>query len=157
MKKLLGIVVLGLLLSVNAFAETWSCDNDRFGKSMYEVKDSEIVLKAAQKKIPIVGEIEFASWFSNDPIIAVTGSNGKTTTSNMLYKMCQSKEMIGTMAGNMGIPFSERVLNNIKDPKENILYLMFCDLIILAPCQSISKRTFSPFLSFSNTGSFKVP
>ena len=44
MKKLLGIVVLGLLLSVNAFAETWSCDNDRFGKSMYEVKDSEIVL-----------------------------------------------------------------------------------------------------------------
>ena len=87
-------------------------------------KDSEIVLKAAQKRIPIVGEIEFASWFSNDPIIAITGSNGKTTTSHMLYNMCQSKEVKGTMAGNMGIPFSERVLNNIKDPKENILYLL---------------------------------
>ena len=44
MKKLLKIVVLGLLLSGNVFAETWSCDNDRFGKSMYEVKASEIVL-----------------------------------------------------------------------------------------------------------------
>ena len=44
MKKLLGIVVLGLLLSGNVYAETWSCDNDRFGKSMYEVKESEIVL-----------------------------------------------------------------------------------------------------------------
>ena len=87
-------------------------------------KDSEIVLKAAQKRIPIVGEIEFASWFSNDPIIAITGSNGKTTTSHMLYSMCQSKEVKGTLAGNMGIPFSERVLNNIKDPKENILYLL---------------------------------
>ena len=87
-------------------------------------KNSEIVLKAAQKRIPIVGEIEFASWFSNDPIIAITGSNGKTTTSHMLYKMCQSKEMKGIMAGNMGIPFSERVLNNIKNPRENILYLL---------------------------------
>ena len=87
-------------------------------------KDSEIVLEAAQKKIPIVGEIEFASWFSNDPIIAITGSNGKTTTSHMLYNMCQSKEVKGVLAGNMGIPFSERILNNIKDPKENILYLL---------------------------------
>ena len=87
-------------------------------------KDSEIVLKAAQKKIPIVGEIEFASWFLNDPIIAITGSNGKTTTSHMLYNMCQSKEVKGTMAGNMGIPFSERVLNNIKDPKKNTLYIL---------------------------------
>ena len=44
MKKLLAILVLGLLLSGNAYSDTWTCDNYRFGKSMYEVKDSEIVL-----------------------------------------------------------------------------------------------------------------
>ena len=44
MKKLLGIVVLGLLLSGNTFAETWTCENYRFGKAMYEVNDSEIIL-----------------------------------------------------------------------------------------------------------------
>ena len=44
MKKLLGIVVLGLLLSGNAFGETWTRDNFRHGKAMYEVKDSEIIL-----------------------------------------------------------------------------------------------------------------
>ena len=44
MKKLLGIVVLGLLLSGFALAETWTCDNFRHGKAMYEVKDSEIIL-----------------------------------------------------------------------------------------------------------------
>ena len=44
MKKLLGIIVLGLLLSGNAYAETWTCENHRFGKVMYDVKDTEIVL-----------------------------------------------------------------------------------------------------------------
>ena len=44
MKKLLSIVVLGFLLSGNGYAETWTCDNSRFGKAMYEVKDSEIIL-----------------------------------------------------------------------------------------------------------------
>ena len=44
MKKLLGIVVLGLFWSSFALAETWTCDNSRFGKAMYEVKDSEIIL-----------------------------------------------------------------------------------------------------------------
>ena len=44
MKKLLGILVLGLLFSGNAYAETWTCENHRFGKVMYDVKDTEIVL-----------------------------------------------------------------------------------------------------------------
>ena len=45
MKKLLGIVVLGLLLNGNTYAETWTCENHRFGKVMYDVKDTEIVLR----------------------------------------------------------------------------------------------------------------
>ena len=44
MKKILGIVVLGLLLSGNAYAETWTCENYRFGSVKYEVKSSEIIL-----------------------------------------------------------------------------------------------------------------
>ena len=44
MKKILGFIVLSLLLSGNAYAETWTCENQRFGKVMYEIKDTEIVL-----------------------------------------------------------------------------------------------------------------
>ena len=44
MKKLLSILVVSLLFGGNAFGETWTCDNSKFGKSMYEVKASEIVL-----------------------------------------------------------------------------------------------------------------
>ena len=42
---------------------------------------------ARELEIPIIGEIEFASRFTNLPIIAVTGSNGKSTTVNILYSM----------------------------------------------------------------------
>lgn len=45
MKKLLGIVFLGLLWSSLSYSETWTCDNYRFEKSIYEVEETEIVLK----------------------------------------------------------------------------------------------------------------
>ena len=45
MKKLLAIVGLGFFFNGNANAETWTCENDRFGKVIYEVKDSTIELK----------------------------------------------------------------------------------------------------------------
>ena len=87
-------------------------------------KNTEIVKKAIQNSIPIISEIEFASWYTNAPIIAVTGSNGKTTTCHILSEMCNTDQTCSIMAGNMGIPFSERVLNEIKNPKQNILYIL---------------------------------
>ena len=87
-------------------------------------KNADIVIKAQETNIPIVGEIEFASWFTESPIIAVTGSNGKTTTTYILGTMCQSKNSHAVMAGNMGIPFSERVLNEIKTLDETRTYIL---------------------------------
>ena len=87
-------------------------------------KDNEIVSEAIRKGIPIVGEIEFASWFTRSPIIAITGSNGKTTTAHALSQMCQNKDVNGVMAGNMGLPFSERVLNEILTPDKKRLYIL---------------------------------
>lgn len=87
-------------------------------------KNTDIVKRASQIGIPIVSEIEFASWHTNASIIAVTGSNGKTTTCHMLLNMFNTNQNNSMMAGNMGIPFSERVLDEIKNPKENILYIL---------------------------------
>ena len=87
-------------------------------------KNTEIVTKAIQNGIPIISEIEFASWYTNAPIIAVTGSNGKTTTCHILSEMCNTDQTCSIMAGNMGIPFSERVLNEIKNPRQDILYIL---------------------------------
>ena len=99
-------------------------DADLFIVSPGISKDANILSKAQDHKIPIVGEIEFASWFTEAPIIAVTGSNGKTTTVHILVAMCQSDSVNGELAGNMGIPFSEKVIDEIKHPDPNRVYIL---------------------------------
>ncbi len=99
-------------------------DADLWVLSPGVLKNADIVIKAQEKNIPIVGEIEFASWFTESPIVAVTGSNGKTTTAYILAEMCQSKNNHAVMAGNMGLPFSERVLNEIKTLDETRTYIL---------------------------------
>ncbi len=87
-------------------------------------KNSKIVKKAKKLNIPIVGEIEFASWFTNSPIIAVTGSNGKTTTVNALYEMCQTRRFRAMLGGNVGTPFSSNVLDEINQKNQNNIHIL---------------------------------
>ena len=64
-----------------------------------------------EKGVPIIGEIELASWYVEVPLIAVTGTNGKSTTVRLLGAMleeCGKKAFIG---GNVGIPLCEAVLH----------------------------------------------
>lgn len=58
-----------------------------------------------------VGEIEFASWFSKGEIIAITGTNGKTTTAFLTYSLLKDKSRRVYLGGNIGVPFSSFVLN----------------------------------------------
>lgn len=87
-------------------------------------KESEIILKAQSKKIPVVGEIEFASWFTHAPLLAITGSNGKTTTAHMLYEMCKTDDIHPILSGNVGKAFSEVVLNDLSQPDEKRVHIL---------------------------------
>jgi UDP-N-acetylmuramoylalanine--D-glutamate ligase len=87
-------------------------------------KDTPQVQAALEKGIPVVGEVEFASWFTNAPLLAVTGSNGKTTTVHLLTAMCQTEQMHGIMAGNIGIPFSGEVLKELTRPDPGRVYVL---------------------------------
>ena len=69
----------------------------------------DIVLKCKELQIPIVSEIEFSSWFTTSPILAITGSNGKTTTTSLLFKMVENAGHNAMLGGNIGIPFSQNV------------------------------------------------
>ncbi len=82
-------------------------------------KEADIILKALSRNISVVGEIEFTSWFTDEPIIAVTGSNGKTTTVHALTEMCKTPDVYPKLAGNMGIPFSQVVLEDLIDTTDN--------------------------------------
>ncbi len=87
-------------------------------------KDAEIIQHAMIKDIPVVSEIEFASWFTTAPIIAVTGSNGKTTTVHMLNEMCQSDEIEPKLSGNVGNPFSDSVRHDLSNPYPNRVHIL---------------------------------
>ena len=85
---------------------------------------SKIIIAASKKNIPIISEIEFASWYTKSEIIGITGSNGKTTTTHIMHKIFQKNGIKGVMAGNVGIPFSECVLKEILKPNKKLLYLL---------------------------------
>lgn len=64
----------------------------------------EPILKAKERGIPVLGEIELASRFIAEPIIAVTGTNGKTTTTTLLGKMLEDSGLKVFVGGNIGNP-----------------------------------------------------
>lgn len=68
------------------------------------------VKKAKEMNIPITGELEFAFYFSKSKILAVTGTNGKTTVTSLLATMVQASGRSVALAGNNDTPFSEVVM-----------------------------------------------
>lgn len=67
----------------------------------------EIILKISEVGIPVFSEIELAYWVCRGQILAVTGSNGKTTTASLLGEICQASGRPTVVAGNIGRPFAE--------------------------------------------------
>lgn len=71
--------------------------------------DAEIVRHYLESGKKVFSEIEAASWFNEAPVIAVTGSNGKTTVSSWLGHMWKTAGRDYTLAGNIGYAFSEGI------------------------------------------------
>lgn len=69
-----------------------------------------VVKAIKQQGIPIISEIEFAYYFKGDSkIIAITGSNGKTTTTSLTMHLLQTGGYDAAMVGNIGFSFAKQV------------------------------------------------
>ncbi len=68
------------------------------------------IQSAVASSIDVVGELEVASWFCRAPIVAVTGSNGKSTVTALLGALFEAAGRPCVVAGNIGSPFSGSVL-----------------------------------------------
>ena len=68
-----------------------------------------IVKKLIEKNIPVISEIEFAAPFTNAKTIGITGSNGKTTTTMLVYHLLKSAGMNVGLGGNIGKSFARQV------------------------------------------------
>ena len=81
-------------------------------------KNSFIINKIKKSNIPLISEIEFASWFTNSPIIGITGSNGKSTTCKLLEHILKKSKYKIFLGGNIGTP-----ILNLKSQKKNFVII----------------------------------
>ena len=103
-------------------------------------ENAPMIVKLREKKIPIISEIEFAGRYTHAKMICITGSNGKTTTTSLIYHILKNAGYNVGLAGNIGsslalqvaeenydyyvIELSSFQLDNMYDFKADIAVLM---------------------------------
>lgn len=70
-----------------------------------------IAVAFAAASTELIGEIEFAWRLGKAPVVAITGTNGKTTTTSLIAAMLSAAGLRSVAAGNIGLPYSEVVLS----------------------------------------------
>ncbi|RPI06544.1 MAG: UDP-N-acetylmuramoyl-L-alanine--D-glutamate ligase [Ignavibacteriae bacterium] len=73
--------------------------------------NAPVVVEAEKRKIKVVSELEVGCWFCRAPLVAITGSNGKTTTTTLTGRILSDAEKKHVVAGNIGTAFSSVVLD----------------------------------------------
>ncbi len=76
--------------------------------------DLKPLVQARQKGIQVVSEMELAFWFLTRPLIAITGTNGKTTTTTLIGEMLRAGGKTAFVGGNIGNP----LINFVAGPQD---------------------------------------
>ena len=74
-----------------------------------------MIVELRKEGIPVISEIEFASWFSETPVIGITGSNGKTTVTNLVQHLLKEGGIDSGMGGNVGNSYAKLVAEETHD------------------------------------------
>jgi len=69
------------------------------------------VVQAKNLNIPVISELELAYWYALAPIVALTGTNGKTTTTTLVGEICKNAGLNTLVAGNIGLPLITKIEN----------------------------------------------
>lgn len=77
--------------------------------------DSEIVLEFKKENVPVWGEIELAYNFEKGTVFAITGTNGKTTTTTLVGEIMKNYNDKTFVVGNIGTSYTGEVLNTSSD------------------------------------------
>lgn len=77
--------------------------------------DLPFIFKAREAKIPVISEVELSYRLTPCPIAAITGTNGKTTTTTLAGEMFKTQYKNCAVVGNIGVPYSSEVERLTKD------------------------------------------
>lgn len=102
----------GILFEENGHSTNRILASDLIVKSPGIPEKAPIIKAIREKNISIISEIEFANQYTKAKIIAITGSNGKTTTTLLTYHIMKKAGFNVGLAGNIGKSFALSVLQN---------------------------------------------
>src|SRR5829696_5415249 len=71
-----------------------------------------LLREAVARKVPVLSEIELAYRFGSAPLVAITGTNGKSTTTTLIGKMLEADDKKVFVGGNLGVPFISAVTDS---------------------------------------------
>lgn len=92
----------GITWEEGQHTESLILNADEIIKSPGIPENAPMVLKIKEKNIPIISEIEFAGRYTHAKMICITGSNGKTTTTSLIYHIFKNAGYNVGLAGNIG-------------------------------------------------------
>ncbi len=95
--------------------ESQILDADEVIKSPGIPDKVELIKDLHSLRIPVISEIEFASRYTKAKIVAITGSNGKTTTTLLTYHILKNAGLNVGLAGNVGESFAKQVIEDTFD------------------------------------------
>ena len=100
-----------VIIEVGGHTKAFIQDSDYLVLSPGVRLDALPVKWARERSIEVMGEVEFAFRLCPCPVVAVTGSNGKTTTSTVIAEILKAAGRQVCLCGNIGSPFSKHVLD----------------------------------------------
>jgi UDP-N-acetylmuramoylalanine--D-glutamate ligase len=106
---------IGVAYEQNTHTEALILNADEIIKSPGIPDTAPLIQKLIAQKTPIISEIEFASRYTNAKIIAITGTNGKTTTTSLVYHLLKKAKFNAAMGGNIGVSFARLVAHKNYD------------------------------------------
>ncbi len=95
--------------------ESLILDADEVIKSPGIPETAPLIVKLREQGTPVISEIEFAARYTNAKMICITGSNGKTTTTSLIYDMLLRAGLNVGLAGNIGASLALQVAHEQKD------------------------------------------
>jgi UDP-N-acetylmuramoylalanine--D-glutamate ligase len=99
----------------NKHTESKIFEADEIIKSPGIPSNTELIMKLTALKKPIISEIEFAARYTKAKLIGITGSNGKTTTTLLIYHLLKEVGKNVALAGNIGESFAKQVIDDRYD------------------------------------------
>ncbi len=115
--------------------------------------DNSIIEEAIKRDIPIITEIELASYLVTGSMIGITGSNGKTTTTTLVYEMIKHSNLSVQIAGNIGNVATE-VAQTMKEDETMVIELSSFQLLGIQsfrPKISVLLNLFEAHLDYHKT------